>query len=780
MQDAKWIGASPANPYWSADNKYLLFNWNPEKATNDSLYYITTATLTPQKTNYSFRKQIVSSNAIRYNAGTAYVYVDNGDIFMADIKTGNRRRITQTAEAESAPQFSFNNTKVVFTRAQNLYAWEINTGATIQLTNFQSAPATPGAATAGPPRGNQPPLANRGNRTADSRNPQEKWLQEEALNNSIVLQNRKARRELDDSMRKLFTEKPLRIINIDDRTVAGASVSNDGRFISYRLNKTATGTKTTIVPSYVTESGYTEDIASRAKVGAAQNTQELFVFDTMKDTVLPVKTDSVPGIRDLPEYLKDYQAVYAERSKRPLPRSVTFLLPAWSPANHYAIVEMRAQDNKDRWLLLLDAATMTLSLLDRQHDSAWIGGPGINNFAGNNAGWINNNTYWFQSEATGYSHIYTINITTGERKALTSGRYEVMNADLSKDKKYFYITTNEVHPGEQQFYRLPVTGGKAERITTMTGGNQVRVSPDEKWISVLYSYSNKPPELYLQENKPGGKIQQVTTQAQSAAFKTYAWRDPEIVTFAARDGATVYARLYQPSQPHPAKPAVIFVHGAGYLQNVHKYWSSYFREYMFNNFLADNGYTVLDIDYRGSSGYGRDWRTGIYRFMGGKDLSDHIDGARYLVEKQGVNPKHIGIYGGSYGGFITLMALFTEPGVFEAGAALRSVTDWAHYNHGYTANILNEPFTDSLAYYRSSPINFAAGLKGHLLMCHGMVDVNVHFQDIIRLSQKLIELGKNDWELAVYPVEDHAFVEPSSWTDEYKRIFKLFETWLKR
>jgi dipeptidyl aminopeptidase/acylaminoacyl peptidase len=187
----------------------------------------------------------------------------------------------------------------------------------------------------------------------------------------------------------------------------------------------------------------------------------------------------------------------------------------------------------------------------------------------------------------------------------------------------------------------------------------------------------------------------------------------------------------------------------------------------------------MDIDYRGSAGYGRDWRTGIYRHMGGKDLSDHVDAAKYMIRELGVDSSRIGIYGGSYGGFITLMAMFKEPGTFASGAALRSVTDWAHYNHGYTSNILNEPFNDSIAYRRSSPIYYADGLKGNLLMCHGMIDVNVHFQDIVRVSQRLIELGKDNWELAVYPLEDHGFVEPSSWTDEYKRILKLFEETLK-
>jgi dipeptidyl aminopeptidase/acylaminoacyl peptidase len=669
-----------------------------------------------------------------------------------------------------------------------LYAWDITSGTTTQLTNFQSGLAATPAAPAvggfqrGGGGGGQAGGGFRGTRTAAvAGNTQEKWLQEDALSNSMVLQTRKDKRELADSMRKLWPkEKTLRSIGIDDRSLFGTSISADGRFIAYRLIKQATGGKNTIVPNYVTESGYTEDIPGRTKVGTPQSAQEFFVFDAVKDTVFLVKTDSVPGIRDLPDYVKDYPVVYAEKSKHPSVRPVNFTSASWSPAGNYAVVELRSQDNKDRWIMLLDGVTGQLSLLDRQRDEAWIGGPGTSGFGGGSIGWIDATTYWFQSEATGYSHLYTINVQTKEKKALTSGKYEVQRAVLSKDKKYFYLTTNEVHPGEQQFYRLPVTGGKAERITTMTGANQVAVSPDEKWIAILYSYSTKPWELYLQENKPGGKITQITKLSQSDEFKSYAWKDPEVITFKARDGADVYARLYRPAKADASKPAVIFVHGAGYLQNAHKWWSSYFREYMFNNMLADNGYTVLDIDYRGSAGYGRDWRTGIYRFMGGKDLSDQVDGAKYLVEKLGVNPKNIGLYGGSYGGFITLMAMFNEPDVFAAGGALRSVTDWAHYNHGYTANILNEPVNDSIAYYRSSPINFAKGLKGHLLMCHGMVDVNVNFQDIVRLSQKLIELGKDNWELAVFPVEDHGFVEPSSWTDEYKRIYKLFETYLKK
>ncbi|MET0394588.1 MAG: prolyl oligopeptidase family serine peptidase [Chitinophagaceae bacterium] len=757
MRDPKWIGTSPAAPQWSMDSRTLYFTWNPDQAPDDSLYLITLTTTTPVKATVADKQNRVAATALTWNTGrTAYVYAKDGDICYADVKSGITRRILQTTEAETNPQFSFSDTKIVYARSQNLYAWDIATGETWQLTNIKTGPAAP---------------------KKESTNPQEDWLKKDQLNYMEVLHTRKEKREAADKYTKDTRPKELRSIPLDDKQLQGLAISPDGRFISYRLVKTPANAKATIVPAYVTETGFTTDIPARSKVGAPQGASEFFLYDRLQDTILVLKADSLPGIADLPDYLADYPKQLDEKKKKPANRSVTFFSPVWSPRGTYAVLDIRSDDNKDRWLMLWDAARYRLTLLDRQRDEAWIGGPGI---SGSGIGWIDENTVWYQSEATGYSHLYTINAGSGKKTALTAGRYEVQQVRLSVDKKYFYLVTNEVHPGEKQFYRLPVSGGQAERITTLTGANDVVMSPDEKWLAILYSYSNKPWELYLQENKVNGRAQQLTFRAQSDTFKAYPWRDPELISFTARDGATVYARLYKPANPHPNRPAVLFVHGAGYLQNAHRWWSSYFREYMFNNLLADNGYYVMDIDYRGSAGYGRDWRTGIYRYMGGKDLTDHVDAADYLVKNYGVNPAHVGLYGGSYGGFITLMGLFTEPGVFAAGAALRPVTDWANYNHGYTSNILNEPFTDSLAYRRSSPYYFAEGLKGHLLICHGMMDINVHYQDAVKLAQRLIELGKEDWELASYPMEDHGFVEPSSWTDEYKRIFKLFEEVLKK
>ena len=269
------------------------------------------------------------------------------------------------------------------------------------------------------------------------------------------------------------------------------------------------------------------------------------------------------------------------------------------------------------------------------------------------------------------------------------------------------------------------------------------------------------------------------TSSPAPEFWRYKWLDVPIVSFKARDGVEVPARLFKPANVRRGGPGVVFVHGSGYLQNVDRKWSTYYHEYLFHHILMERGFTVIDVDYRGSAGHGRDWRTAIYEHMGGKDLDDIVDAAKYLVSDHGVDPKHIGLWGGSYGGFITLMAMFTAQDTFAAGAALRPVTDWAYYNHGYTSDILNVPQSDPDAYRRSSPIYFAGGLKGALLICHGMVDTNVEFQDTVRLVQRLIELRKENWELAVFPVENHGFVQPSSWADEYKRILKLFETRLK-
>lgn len=755
MRDPKlWIGTSPSDISWSDDAQKVYFSWNPEKNTFDSLY---SYTLENQQINKVAKKErlTLASSKGSFNSNKSFrVFEKNGDIYLQDCNDYSVRVLMQTVAKEQNPIFSTDEKAIFFQQDGNLFKYELANGKLISLTNFKS-----------------------GIKKADTKqSTQESWLKNDQLATFEVLKERKEKNVARD--KALEADKPIgpKEIYLGEKRMSNLNVSPDGKYVTYTLTETPAKGKTTWVPNYVTESGFTENLPARAKVGAQATLSEFWVYNIAKDTTLKLTTMDIQGIDDTPDYLSDYPEKNGGGKKTD--RKVVVNGPLWSENSLYAVVIIKSLDNKDRWIMKLDPEQMTLKLLDRQRDEAWIGGPGIGGYSmmGGDLGWIDNETIYYQSEATGYSHLYKQNVVTGTKTTLTSGNYEIQKVSLSKDKKHFYVSSNKVHPGEQHFYRMSVDGGEMLQLTQGIGAHEVTLSPDEKYLAIRYSNSNTPWELYIQENIAGAKAVKVTSST-TEEFGSYAWRVPQVTTITARDGAPIYTRVYKPAKSNGR--AVIFVHGAGYLQNAHKWWSSYFREYMFHNLLTDQGYTVLDIDYRGSAGYGRDWRTGIYRFMGGKDLDDHEDAAKWLVKNHKIHPQKIGVYGGSYGGFITLMAMFTKPDLFKAGAALRPVTDWAAYNHPYTSNILNEPETDSLAYRRSSPIYHADGLKGHLLICHGMVDVNVHYQDVVRLSQRLIELRKENWELASYPMEDHGFVEPSSWADEYKRILKLFEERLK-
>ncbi|GAA4281743.1 S9 family peptidase [Gaetbulibacter aestuarii] len=753
MQGEDFVGYLPENITWSDDSKEVYFSWNPDADTLRSTYKVNVHSKDISKLSVEALKN--QTNRGDYNGDdTKKVYASNGDIFLEDTKTFKIKQITNTLNRESNPVFSGNDQAVIYRMDNNLYTWSMADGSTKQLTDFRT-----------------------GNKKEDKETAQEKWLENDQLEEFDILRKRKGEQDAREYRNALIEPKRPKPIYLNGKRLSYVVASPDLNYVIYRLYKDAKD-KNTDVPDYVTQSGYTKDKIARPKVGGPQNQYESWIYDTKRDTIYRIKTDHLKGIYKKPEFLKDYAedtSTYNESYDDPKP--VIIGSPIFSDDNK-AVFSIRSQDHKDRWIALLDLNNGDLKDIDHQHDEAWIGGPGISGYEINQTlGWIDNDHIYFQSEKTGFSHLYTADVNSGKIKALTEGDFEILDVQLSKDKKTFFITSNKPGPFEHQFYYLPVNGGKMTKITNVKGGFEVSVSPDEKMLALRYSYINKPWELYLMPNKPGAKMEQIT-HSTTTQFKSYPWRENKIVKFKASDGVMVPATLYEPSPDKKNGAAIIFVHGAGYLQNVHHWWSSYFREYMFNNMLADNGYTVLAIDYRASKGYGRDWRTAIYRHMGGRDFEDQVDGAKYLVNEQGIDQDRIGIYGGSYGGFMTLMCLFKAPEVFKSGAALRSVTDWAHYNHGYTSNILNTPVEDPQAYKQSSPIYFADGLEGQLLMLHGVIDTNVHFQDVVRLSQRLIELGKKNWDLAVFPLESHGFVESSSWTDEYRRIFDLFNNTL--
>jgi dipeptidyl aminopeptidase/acylaminoacyl peptidase len=772
MRGPALVGYEPSGVRWSTDGSRILFQW--KRNTDKEIPPMDTYTVNRdgsglrKLTDEEVRQLPPASGDITKDK-RLMVYSSAGDLFTLDNSTGKITQLTKTTDAETNPRFTGDGKRISFTRNGNLYVMPLEGGPLLQLTDIRpaAAPAASSAPAAGGGRGlggfggGRGQGGGRGAAAADAPpevrgTDSQEYLKKEQKE---LLQVVRERVELRDEQQKKRFQDPRKPFTLQLRQSVGAlQLTPDEKYvIASVFDSAATPAKNTIVPNFITDSVYTEDIPGRSNVGDTQGTSRL--------ALLNVETGEIKWV--------DHGQNKAGGTQD---RDIQMNAPVWSEDGSKAVVGARSADNKDRWIFALDPTTAKTRVLVNIHDDAWVGGP---QGAANTLGWMKNDReVYFISERTGYAQLYAVPFDAGEPRALTSGNWEVLNVRQSRDKSKFYLIASADGPSDQFLYEMPGDGGPLTRLSKAPGKHTAVFSPDERFIADVYSYSNKPPDLYVQENRPQQDLQRLTTSP-SAEFAQYAWRDPPIVMVPARDGAKVPAHMFKPANYQKGGPAVIFVHGSGYLQNVDHKWSTYYHEYLFHHLLQERGYLVLDVDYRGSAGYGRDWRTAVYEHMGGKDLDDIVDAAKYAVAQHGADPKKIGLYGGSYGGFITLMAMFTQPDVFAAGAALRPVTDWATYNHGYTSDILNTPQSDPEAYRRSSPIFFAEGLKGALLICHGMVDTNVEFQDTVRLTQRLIELHKENWSVAPYPVEDHTFVLASSWADEYKRILKLFETNLK-
>ena len=756
MRGPDLVGYPPSGLRWSGDSTKLYFNWRKPGEEESSTYVVDRAGGEPRKLSEEETKNAPPASGRWDNARRRILFSDGGDIVIYDVSTGTRRQVTKTSSSEGNPRWARNDTHVTYVSGGNLFIVAVDGSDTLvtQLTDVRQ-------------RRPEPRLTESQQFIKDEEQKLIDYIRERA-------EQRKKREEEAQAERL-----PRFELSGQQQSAADLMLSPDETHVFIVVNERPSGAKSTIVPNYVTESGYTEDIPARTNVGDTQARRLLAMLDLKTGKSVWADGSFAPPVAVVDKPRTAGATGPEGKPGRAADREIRWSMPAISDDGELVVASARSADNKDRWFVTLDPETGKTKVIDTLRDEAWV--REIGGFGGSNVEFLpDNRRVWFLSERDGWMHLYTLDVSQdgATPTQVTEGRWEITSAELSRDGKQFYVTSTENHPGERHVYTLSVDGGPRTRITSMTGSHDARVSPDESTLGLVYSYSTKPPEVYVMPNTAGAQARQITTTP-TEQWRAFKWIDPQVITFEARDGVDVYARLFTPemigAKRDPSRPAVVFVHGAGYLQNAHKYWSTYFREYMFHNLLASKGYVVLDVDYRASSGYGRDWRTAIYRHMGGKDLEDIVDGAKYLVEHEKVDARRIGVYGGSYGGFITLMALFTTPDVFAAGAALRPVTDWAHYNHGYTSNILNIPQKDAEAYRKSSPIYFADGLKGALLICHGMVDTNVHFQDSIRLAQRLIELRKENWELAAYPVESHGFTEEASWADEYKRILKLFE-----
>jgi dipeptidyl aminopeptidase/acylaminoacyl peptidase len=450
--------------------------------------------------------------------------------------------------------------------------------------------------------------------------------------------------------------------------------------------------------------------------------------------------------------------------------------PEWSPDGTRILESVVHPGMKQAQLLVHDATTGKTVVIAAEKDAAWVEPMW--------AAWSpDGRRVVYSSDRDGWEHLYIVAREGGPAVQITRGAWEThvergVGHDPQWIGEWIYYGSTEAGTSERQFYRVRPDGSGKERLSTGEGVRAGVVSEDGRHTALLQADLRNPFDLWVDGRR--------VTESPRPDFARYSWPETRFVSFPSRgDGKAVAAKLLLPPGYRPearggkAWPAVFFIHGSGYATSVLKQWGSYQEQrYVFNCWLANHGYVVMDLDYRVSSGYGRDWRTGIYQHLGGGDLDDVLGAVECMRGLGNIDMARIGIWGSSYGGFMTAMAMFQAPDVFRAGASFSSVNDWENYNAFYTEQRLGKPQDNPEAYRRSSPIHFSSMLRNPLLIVHGMVDNNVMFQDAVQLSEKLIHEGKR-FEQIYYPEESHMFVRDETPADAFRRAAEFFDRNLK-
>jgi len=758
MANPDWIGTPVESAWWGWDSRQVYYKQKRAGSPLRDTYLVNNGAA--RQVDDKQLANLDTANPVYNREHTRAIVLRNGDLFERDLKSGVLTQIVRGTAAAADPQYAADGKHVQFRIGNDWFSWSRSERLVTPVAVLRTAKDPDAKPDADSLRDLQLRLFSTLARVKEERD--------------VTRAQRDAERSAD------ATRAPKPVYLGEKVVIASSALSPDGRYLLVVTSaKDADKRRVGKMPRYVTESGYEEADDERPRVSdAGPVPHQLKLLEIATGKVTDLSFDALPGIATDPlADMRAAQKLAALKGNRPVRFERSAESIRWSDDGARVAVMAQSVDNKDRWIATVDLAGATLQPLHRLTDQAWV------NNRGNDFGWQpDNSTLWFQSEESGYAHLYLKNVRTPDAapRAITSGKWEASDVTWSADGKIAYFLCNPKLPGTYEVCASNTTDAKVKELTTLGGVESFTVSPDGRKLLVRYSTSYMPAQIATVPATGGAATQ--LTDTRSADYKARNWVAPQIVAVPSTHGADpVWAKLYRPATLEPGKkyPVVMFVHGAGYLQNVTQRFPVYFREQMFHNMLVQQGYIVLDMDYRASLGYGRNWRTAIYRQMGHPELDDYIDGLNWLVANHQGDANNVGIYGGSYGGFMTFMALLRAPDQFKAGAALRPVTDWTTYNHEYTSNILNTPELDPQAYKVSSPIEYADQLKGHILIAHGMVDDNVFYQDSVRMAQRFIELKKDHWELASYPLERHAYVHAESWYDQYRRIYQLFERTLK-
>jgi dipeptidyl aminopeptidase/acylaminoacyl peptidase len=393
--------------------------------------------------------------------------------------------------------------------------------------------------------------------------------------------------------------------------------------------------------------------------------------------------------------------------------------------------------------------------------------------------WVAGDRLLFPSEKDGWVHLYSISAVGGTPTALTPGEFEVENASLSPDKSFIVFSANKNDIDRRHLWRVNVSGGAPQQITRGTGIEMYPVFfGNGQRLAFLHSTA-RDPFMPFTAGLDGTNMKPLAPQTLPRDFPSAKLIVPEQVIFKAADGLEIHGQLFKPASASGKSPAIVFMHGGPQRQMLlgwhYRYY--YHNAYAMNQYLASRGYLVLSVNYRSGIGYGRAFRMAQHRgARGASEYQDIVAGAKYLRDRDDVDKKRIGLWGGSYGGYLTALGLARDSDIFAAGVDFHGVHDWGLRVSGLPLPI-EAPDRARLA-RESSPISSVDKWKSPVLLIHGDDDRNVEFAQTVNLVRRL-RAHNVPFEEIVYPDEIHDFLLHQNWLRAYRASAEFFDKHLK-
>ena len=422
----------------------------------------------------------------------------------------------------------------------------------------------------------------------------------------------------------------------------------------------------------------------------------------------------------------------------------------WAPTGGELMIQRLNRHQNRLEVLIADAGTGATRPVFTDSDPAWV--EVDDDFA-----WVGGGQrFLFTSERDGFNHIYLVDRNTGRAQQLTRGNWDVTSVvTVDEPNGWVYFGAHEESPEQTHLYRVRLNGTGFQQITSERGTHYASIAKGSPYFLDVHSQVGVPPVTSL-FTTDGRSVRTLVDNARARQnLEAANLGKTEFTTVPGADGTALQASIIRPADFDPAKkyPVLMYVYGGPGSQTVLDSWGG--TRYLWHQMLAQRGYVVVSVDNRGTGGRGSAFTKATYLRLGEKETQDQVAAARWLAQQPWVDAGRIGIWGWSYGGFMTASAMMAPDSPFKAGIAVAPVTDWRLYDSIYTERFMRTPQENAEGYSATAPVNMAANLKGRFLLIHGTGDDNVHFQNTIQLAGALQAAGKQ-FQLMAYPNRTHS------------------------